>query len=112
MNDPLGPPTEDQALRALLDRVVQAFKPEAVYLFGSRAEHRATRDSDWDLLVVVPDETPVEKLNVVAGYNAIRGSGIAADIVPTRKSRFEALKDQVGSLSYIASHRGRLVYSQ
>ena len=99
----LSPPAaEEHALRVLLDRIVPAFLPQAVYLFGSRAEGQARKDSDWDLLVVVSDDTPLERLTVVAGYEAIRGSGVAADVIPTRRSRFEALKDQVGSLSYVA----------
>ncbi|HXQ68287.1 MAG TPA: nucleotidyltransferase domain-containing protein [Alphaproteobacteria bacterium] len=110
MSDVSPPTKKEPALRALLDRIVPAFQPQAVYLFGSRAEGRAGGESDWDLLVVVPDDTPPEQLTVVAGYAAIRGSGIAADVIPTRQSRFEALKRQVGSLSYVAWHRGRLVY--
>jgi uncharacterized protein len=106
-----SPAAEERALRVLLDRIVPAFLPQAVYLFGSRAEGQARGDSDWDLLVVVSDDTPTERLTVVAGYEAILGSGVAADVIPTRRSRFEALKDQVGSLSYVASHRRRLVYA-
>ena len=104
------PATEEHALRALLSRIVPVFRPQAVYLFGSRAEGRAGLESDWDLLVVVPDDTPAECLTVLAGYQAVRGAGFPADVVPTRRSRFEALKEQVGSLSYAAWHRGRLVY--
>jgi predicted nucleotidyltransferase len=84
-------------------------QPEAIYLFGSRAESRGGLDSDWDLLVVVPDDTPAERLTVLAGYEAIRGAGVPADVVPTRRSRFETQKEQVASLSYAAWHRGRLV---
>jgi uncharacterized protein len=58
-------------------------------------------ESDWDLLVVVPDDTPHEHLTVVAGYEAVRGTG-PRRCRPTRRSRFEALKEQVGSLSYAA----------
>jgi predicted nucleotidyltransferase len=104
------PPTDEGALRVLLDRIVPVFRPQAVYLFGSRAEGRAGSESDWDLLVVVPDDTPPERLTVVAGYEAVRGAGVSADVIPTRRSRFETLKEQVGSLSYAAWHRGRLVY--
>ena len=69
------PATEEPALRALLDRIVPVFRPEAIYLFGSRAERRGGLESDWDLLVVVPDDTPHEHLTVVAGYEAVRGTG-------------------------------------
>src|SRR5262249_4450485 len=78
--------------------------------FWARAEGRGGLESDWDLLVVVPDDTPAERLTVVAGYEAIRGTGVPADVVPTRRRRFEALKQQVGSLSYVAWRRGQLVY--
>ena len=47
----------------LLDPVVDYFKPQRVILFGSRARGEATRDSDIDLLVVVDDDTPPEKLS-------------------------------------------------
>jgi hypothetical protein len=112
MNDPHLPGFEDAQLSRLLDRIVRAYRPEAVYLFGSRAEGRARPDSDWDLLVVVPDDTPHDKLSVVAGYEAIRGAGVAADVIPTRRSRFERLKDQAGTLSYDAARRGQLVYGK
>ena len=35
--------SEERALSALIDRLVEAFDPEAIYLFGSRARGDATR---------------------------------------------------------------------
>src|SRR6516162_11134002 len=69
--------------RGLLDPVVDYFKPQRVILFGSRARGEATRDSDIDLLVVVDDDTPPEKLTSQAGYEAHR-SPHAADVFPMR----------------------------
>jgi predicted nucleotidyltransferase len=73
-----------------------------IYLFGSRAEGRAGLESDWDLLVVVPDDTPAERLTVLSGYEAVRGTGVPADVVPICRSRFDTPKEQVGSPSYVA----------
>src|SRR5690348_314724 len=56
----------------LLDPVVEFFKPQRVILFGSRARGEATRDSDIDLLVVVDDDTPAEKLHWQEGFAAYR----------------------------------------
>jgi hypothetical protein len=67
--------------RDLLDPVVDYFKPQRVILFGSRARGEATRDSDIDLLVVVDDDTPPEKLTSQAGYEAHRPRH-AADVFP------------------------------
>ena len=69
--------------RDLLDPVVEYFKPQRVILFGSRARGEAKRDSDIDLLVVVDDDTPPEKLTSQAGYEAHR-SRHAADVFPMR----------------------------
>src|SRR6266853_1004857 len=56
----------------LLDSVVSYFKPQRVILFGSKARGEAGPDSDIDLLVIVDDDTPPEKLSLRAGYEARR----------------------------------------
>lgn len=40
-------------IRALSDRIAREFEPERIILFGSHARHRATPDSDVDLLVLL-----------------------------------------------------------
>ncbi|MGQ0663083.1 MAG: nucleotidyltransferase domain-containing protein [Pseudomonadota bacterium] len=108
-----SPPAHvDADLERLLARIVPAFRAEAVYLFGLRAREDSRGDSDYDLLVVVPDDTPAKQCNVIAGFEATRGLGIAADVFPCRRSRFERYKDEVGTLTYTARHYGRLVYGR
>jgi len=48
----------DPMLTELLRRLVQAYEPERVYLFGSRARGEGGPDSDYDLLLVVADDAP------------------------------------------------------
>jgi hypothetical protein len=110
MNDPHLPGFNDSELRRLLDGIVRDYRPEAVYLIRSHGESLAGPDSDWDLLVVVPDSTPDTKLGVVAGHEALRAFGVAAEVIPTRRARFEQLKNQAGTLSHVAARQGRLVY--
>jgi len=44
-----GPYSSEQgALQAIVDRLVDGLKPFRIYLFGSRAEGRARPDSDFD----------------------------------------------------------------
>src|SRR5882672_9932674 len=74
--------------RDLLDPVVDYFKPQRVILFGSQARGEASRDSDIDLLVIVDDDTPPQKLTWKAGYEAHR-SDRAADVFPMRAEEFE-----------------------
>jgi predicted nucleotidyltransferase len=52
---------DDPALAEAVRRLVEAYQPECVYLFGSVARGDAGPDSDYDLLVVVPDDAPPER---------------------------------------------------
>lgn len=102
----------DENLRILLDRIVPALNPEAVYLFGSRARGDFHEDSDYDLLVIVPDDTPKERRTPRYAYASNAGSGIPADIIPCSKTGFERYKDSVGTLCYEANHNGVRIYGQ
>ncbi len=59
--------SEQDALRAIVDRLVEGLEPFRIYLFGSRAEGRARPDSDFDLVVVFDDEAP----NSEADYDEV-----------------------------------------
>jgi HEPN domain-containing protein len=95
--------------RALLDPVVDYFRPQRVILFGSRARGESTRDSDIDLLVIVNDDTPPEKLTWQAGYEA-HGSNRAADVFPIRAETFERERAIANTLAAEADADGIVVY--
>jgi hypothetical protein len=80
-----------------------------VILFGSRARGDATRDSDIDLLVIVDDDTPPEKLIWRAGYEAHR-SRRAADVFPIRAETFERERAIANTLAAEADADGIVVY--
>ena len=68
----------------LLDPVVAYFRPQRVILFGSTARGEAGPDSDFDLLVIVDDDAPAEKLTLQAGFEAHRSCAKPADVFPMR----------------------------
>jgi len=101
---------ESDKLDKAVDRIVQAMQPEAIYLFGSRARGEGHADSDYDLLVIVPDDAPAERSSLSATARVARVPGVPLDIVPCRRSVFERKRHYVGTLSYLAAHEGRLIY--
>ncbi|MGQ0664298.1 MAG: nucleotidyltransferase domain-containing protein [Pseudomonadota bacterium] len=105
-----GAPASDGDLTRLLARIVPALQPERVYLFGSRARGDHRPDSDYDLLAVVPDDMPVERIRMTETYRLNRDTGIPADIFACHRRWFEANKDQVGTLAYKAAHEGVVVH--
>ncbi len=102
----------DEKLQRLLDRIVPALQPEAVYLFGSRARGDFDEDSDYDLLVIVPDDAPKERRSMATAFEASRQSRVPADIIPCSRTGFERYKDSVGTLYYEANHHGVQVYGR
>ena len=97
---------------ALLRGLVAHFEPQKIILFGSRARGEASPDSDWDLLVVLDDEAPRDKLTLRAGYEAARGYPLAADVIPCRRCWFERKRDVVNSLPWIVDTQVVVVYER
>lgn len=57
----------DRRLAKMVQRLVQAFNPESVILFGSFAYGKPTPDSDVDLLIVMDsDERPAARASQVS----------------------------------------------
>ena len=70
---------------ALLGQVVEGFDPRRVILVGSRARGDARQDSDYDLVVVLDDAVPDDRLSARRRYEAHKGFAIPADIIPAGK---------------------------
>ena len=74
--------------------------------FPSQRDLDRQPDSDGDLLVVVPDESPAVRAASRLGYQALRGTGVAADVVVWRRESFERRTQVRTSLPYAALHEG------
>ena len=101
----------DPALNGIVGRLVQAFQPDRIYLFGSRARGESGADSDYDLLVVVPDDASPERRRSRLGYQALRGTGVAADVVVWTHSAFDSRLHLRASLPSTVVAEGVLLYA-
>jgi predicted nucleotidyltransferase len=100
----------DQIIGEVVRRLVAHFNPERIYLFGSTARQEDHPGSDLDFLVVLPDDAPRELLTSGREYECLSGVPIPVDVVPCRRSSFEARKDWLMSLPAIVLREGRLIY--
>jgi uncharacterized protein len=100
----------DQRLAEAVRRLRDVYAPERIYLFGSRARGDDGPDSDYDLLVVVPDGTAPEARASKLGYQALRGTGFAADVVVCSHAYFEARVHLQASLPGTVIREGRLLH--
>lgn len=100
----------DARLKEALRRLIDAYRPERIYLFGSHARGDAGPHSDFDLLVVVPDEAPPERRRSRLAYEALGGTGTAADVLVCTRSYFEARRHLKASLPGTVLREGRLLH--
>lgn len=109
VHEPALGPFRDQAsaLDFIRDRLVAFLKPEEIWFFGSRARGDHRPDSDFDILVVLPDEAPLDHRRA---YEPVMASGLACDVVPCRRSDFMAERGEPGSISARAVTEGRQIY--
>lgn len=98
--------------KELLDGVVARLNPRRIILFGSRARSAAGPDSDWDLLVVVDDDTPKETLSCQALWEARRGFEGAVDLIPCRESALRERAKAIGSFAHTILQEGEVVYER
>jgi predicted nucleotidyltransferase len=98
-----------EPVEPLLERLSRCYRPVAIWLFGSRARGEAAPSSDWDLLVVVPDDIPELDIDPRAVWRATRGIGPVADVLLCRESDFEEARNTCNTLAYEATRTGRLI---
>jgi predicted nucleotidyltransferase len=96
----------------LLNRVVDFFQPRRVVLFGSHARGDAGPDSDIDLLVILDDDAPAEKLTLRAGQESRQGYHRAVDVIPVRECIYRQKAKIAGTLAYEAEIDGIAVYER
>lgn len=103
--------TGDSIVAEIVSRLVATYHPERVYLFGSKARGDAGPDSDYDFLLVVPNDTPVQLLRGGPGYQAMWGLKTAADVLVVTRERFESRLALKSSLPSTVLREGKLLYA-
>jgi len=104
------PAADDPVLAEAVRRLVRAYQPERIYLFGSVARGDADPDSDYDLLVIVPDDASPERRRSRLAYVALHGTGTAADVLVCTSSYFEQRRLLKASLPGTVLREGRLLH--
>ena len=104
-------PPADPRLDEVVRRLVAAFRPERIYLFGSAARGEAGPDSDYDLLVIVADDAPPDLRCSRLAYEALWGLGVAADVLVWTRTAFDSRVHLRASLPATVLREGRLLHA-
>jgi predicted nucleotidyltransferase len=104
------PSADDPVLSEVVRRLSEVYHPLRIYLFGSAARGDAGPDSDYDLMIIVPDEAPQDFRRATPGYRALRGTGVAADVQVWRQGDFNRQLHLKASFPSTVVREGKLLY--
>lgn len=106
--------SDPAAARATLDRIVRCIRgvvdPELIVLFGSRAWGGARDDSDYDLMVVLPDEATFGPSRL-AVHSRLVQDHISADVIARTPAQYERNQRDPGLLDFVIARQGRVLYA-
>jgi len=102
-------PNKKILLKEVTRRIVALANPRRVVLFGSAARGRMSKDSDFDMLVVV--KAPVHRRRMAQKiYRGLHGVGIAVDIVVATEADLQKYGSRAGTVLKPALKEGRVLY--
>ena len=95
--------------RAILEEAEKlGVKVEQIILFGSRARGDYREDSDWDVLIIVSDESSTRDLKLLRHRLYMR-LNMPVDIVTVKKSWWKRYREVPGTVAYEAAREGIVV---
>ena len=95
----------------MVKTIVERFDPLAVVLFGSCARGEFTRDSDVDLMVVMPDGTD-QHVSTVAMLRALADADAAKDILVVTPSVLKRHRTTPGLIYKTILQEGKTLYER
>ena len=106
---PLDTVTDRDVLQPIIDRIIERMRPEAIWLFGSRAEGRENPESDFDLLAVLPDGASEEHLDPVKAWEIVRGLGVPVHLIPRTVADFDEEVSEIDTLAAAVARHGKIL---
>lgn len=100
----------EQVLQGITERLVEALRPERIYLFGSHAYGIPGRNSDLDFVIVFPD-APISKPELDGkARRAIGDVGCDVDVLIYTATRFDRRSGWRANLEHTVRNKGRLLF--
>ena len=101
----------DRILAEMVRRLVAAFDPDHIYLYGSRARGEAGPDSDYDLMLVVSASQIPRYRRDQQAFRVLCGLGVPKEVIVLTRAEFEAGIKVTCSLPATVLREGRLLYA-
>ncbi|MGZ8245255.1 nucleotidyltransferase domain-containing protein [Methylomagnum sp.] len=100
----------NQLIPEIVNRLIQQFQPESIFLFGSHAWGNPDSNSDLDLLVIVPqsDVSPTKRASIA--YRCLRDIPYPLDILVRTPKEIDRFAQVPSSLEHQILSQGKRLY--
>ncbi len=101
---------QDVVFEAIVKKLKAEFRLSRLYLFGSRGRGEAQRDSDYDIVAVIPSSKLTRFKREVDARVALKDVPAAIDIFVYTEKEFEQDQKEFGSIAETATFEGREIH--
>jgi uncharacterized protein len=101
----------EEKIQAAAGRLIDAYAPTAIYLFGSYAWGEPNEDSDIDLYIVLRKKTDITFESKRKGNRQLAGVGFAVDFLLNSRYNFNRLAKHPSTLERKIKTEGKLIYN-
>lgn len=102
---------DDNLIRDIRDRIVEAVKPERIILFGSYAYGKQSDRSDLDILIIMDSDIPRYKRSVVI-YRALGGLLIPKDVFVYTQEEVAEWSEVPQAFITTIMKKGKVIYEK
>ena len=99
-------------LKQIVTRLVDGLHPQRIYMFGSQASGQTTKESDFDLLVVVPESDLPRHQREALSYDLLWGITTPVDVIVLTKEEFDQTSHAKTSLAFTVKAKGKVLYDR
>ncbi len=103
-------PLQRDRLNTVVRQIVDLVQPIKIILFGSASRESENKESDYDILVIMPEGTHRRNTSKLL-YKKVAESGIPVDIIVATPEDIEKHKNNIGLIYRAILVEGRELYA-
>ncbi len=101
-----------EIIQEAIQRLVKAYNPLSIYLYGRYAWGTPDEDDDLNLLIIIESSNERVTKRSHKAFDALLGLEVPTNVVVFTQEEFNSFSQDINSLTYEVKNRGKIVYAR